>query len=72
MVWSRPGEVITRDRAACIEQLCNAGDQFEQKAAELGNSAPRREDRGQDSAAWPASTRRSSRESASGPRGSRS
>jgi hypothetical protein len=36
----KAGRVITRDRAACIEQLCNAGDQFDQKAAELGNARP--------------------------------
>jgi hypothetical protein len=36
----KAGRVITRDRAACIEQLCNAGDQFDQRAAELGNTRP--------------------------------
>jgi hypothetical protein len=36
----KAGRVITRDRAACIEQLCNAGDQFEQRAAEIGNARP--------------------------------
>jgi hypothetical protein len=36
----KAGRVITRDRAGCIEQLCNAGDQFEERAAELGNARP--------------------------------
>jgi hypothetical protein len=36
----RAGRVITRDRAACIEQLCNAGDQFDEQAAQLGNARP--------------------------------
>ena len=34
----KAGRVITRDRAACIEQLCNAGDEFDEKAAQLGNA----------------------------------
>jgi hypothetical protein len=34
----RTGRVLTRERETCIEQLCNAGTEFEQKAAELGNS----------------------------------
>jgi hypothetical protein len=36
----KAGRVITRERAACIEQLCNAGDQFDEKVAELGNARP--------------------------------
>jgi hypothetical protein len=34
----KAGRVVTRDRPACIEQLCNAGEQFDRKAAELGNA----------------------------------
>jgi len=34
----KAGKVVTKDRAACIEQLCNAGDQFDQTAAQLGNA----------------------------------
>jgi hypothetical protein len=34
----KAGKVITRDRTACIEQLCNAGNQFESTAAQLGNA----------------------------------
>jgi len=33
----KTGRVVTRDRAACIEQLCNAGDKFDETAALLGN-----------------------------------
>jgi hypothetical protein len=36
----KAGRVITKDRSDCIEQLCNSGDQFDQKAAELGNARP--------------------------------
>jgi hypothetical protein len=36
--WVRTGRVLTRERETCIEQLCNAGPEFDQKAAELGNS----------------------------------
>jgi len=36
----KEGRVITKDRAACIEQLCNAGDQFDNKVTELGNARP--------------------------------
>ena len=34
----KAGRVVTKDRAACIEQLCNAGDQFDETAAQLGNA----------------------------------
>ena len=34
----KAGKVVTKDRAACIEQLCNAGDKFEETAAQLGNA----------------------------------
>jgi hypothetical protein len=36
----KAGRVITRDRTGCIEQLCNAGEQFEQMAADLANVRP--------------------------------
>jgi hypothetical protein len=34
----KSGRVVTKDRAACIEQLCNAGDKFDETAAQLGNA----------------------------------
>jgi len=34
----KAGKVITKDRSACIEQLCNAGDKFDETAAHLGNA----------------------------------
>jgi hypothetical protein len=34
----KTGRVVSKDRAACVEQLCNAGDNFDRKAAELGNA----------------------------------
>jgi len=33
----KTGRVLTREREACIEQLCNAGEQFDHTAAQLGN-----------------------------------
>jgi hypothetical protein len=36
----KAGRVIMKDRAGCIEQLCNAGDDFETRAAELANVRP--------------------------------
>ena len=33
----KTGRLLTRERVACIEQLCNAGTEFDQRAAELGN-----------------------------------
>jgi hypothetical protein len=33
----RSGRVLTREREACIQQLCNAGAEFDQKAADLAN-----------------------------------
>jgi hypothetical protein len=36
----KAGRVITKDRVGCIEQLCNAGEQFEQAAADLANVRP--------------------------------
>jgi hypothetical protein len=36
----KTGRIIMKDRAGCIEQLCNAGDQFEERAAELANVRP--------------------------------
>jgi hypothetical protein len=36
----KSGKVITKDRPACIEQLCNAGDKFDETAADLGNAHP--------------------------------
>ena len=36
----KAGRVVTRDRDTCIEQLCAAGELFNQKAAELGNAQP--------------------------------
>jgi len=32
------GKVVTKDRAACIEQLCNAGDKFDETAAQFANA----------------------------------
>jgi hypothetical protein len=34
----RGGRIVTKDREACIEELCNAGDGFEAAAARLGNA----------------------------------
>ena len=34
----KEGKVITRDRNNCIEQLCNAGDKFDEAAASLANA----------------------------------
>jgi hypothetical protein len=34
----KAGRLVTKDRSASIEQLCNAGDQFEVKAGELANT----------------------------------
>ena len=36
----KAGRIVTRDRYTCIEQLCAAGELFNQKAAELGNAQP--------------------------------
>jgi hypothetical protein len=33
----KSGRLLTREREDCIEQLCNAGANFDQKAADLGN-----------------------------------
>jgi len=34
----KAGQLITKDRPGCIEELCNSGDQFDRKAAELANA----------------------------------
>ncbi len=34
----KAGKVITRDRGACIEQLCNAGDKFEESVEQMANA----------------------------------
>jgi len=34
----KAGKIVTKDRAACIEQLCNAGDKFDETAAQFSNT----------------------------------
>jgi len=34
----RSGRIVTKDRDGCVEQLCGAGEGFDETAAQLGNS----------------------------------